>query len=115
MPETLRITRRAADRLLAGHLWIYRTDIESPTAGLNPGSLITLTDTRNAPLGTALYSTASQIAARLVSRTPNLTREQYLADVRTRITSAIQRRRDLRFGHCCHLLFPAFCGAHLLL
>jgi 23S rRNA (cytosine1962-C5)-methyltransferase len=96
MPETLRITRRAADRLLAGHLWIYRTDIESPTADLNPGSLITLTDPRNAPLGTALYSTASQIAARLVSRTPNLTREQYLADVRTRITSAIQRRRETR-------------------
>jgi len=95
MPETLRITRRAADRLLAGHLWIYRTDIESPTADLNPGSLITLTDTRNAPLGTALYSTASQIAARLVSRTPNLTREQYLADIRIRIAAALQLRREL--------------------
>ena len=95
MPETLRITRRAADRLLAGHLWIYRTDIESPTDDLNPGSLITLTDTRNAPLGTALYSTASQIAARLVSRTPNLTREQYLADIRIRIAAALQLRREL--------------------
>jgi len=95
MPETLRITRRAADRLLAGHLWIYRTDIESPTADLNPGSLITLTDTRNAPLGTALYSTASQIAARLVSRTPNLTRAQYLADIRIRIAAALQLRREL--------------------
>jgi len=95
MPETLRITRRAADRLLAGHLWIYRTDIESPTAGLNPGSLITLTDTRNAPLGTALYSTASQIAGRLISRTPNLTRAQYLADIRIRIAAALQLRREL--------------------
>ena len=95
MPETLRITRRAADRLLAGHLWIYRTDIESPTADLNPGSLITLTDTRNAPLGTALYSTASQIAGRLISRTPNLTRAQYLADIRIRIAAALQLRREL--------------------
>jgi len=95
MPETLRITRRAADRLLAGHLWIYRTDLESHTTDLTPGSLITLTDTRNTLLGTAIYSTASQIAARLISRTPNLTRAQYLADIRTRIADALQLRREL--------------------
>ena len=36
---TLRITRRAADRLRAGHLWVYRTDLESSStlATLEPG------------------------------------------------------------------------------
>ena len=95
MPATLRISRRAADRLHTGHLWVYRTDLESPTTDLTPGSLVTLTDARNTPLGTAIYSTASQIAARLISRTPNLTRAQYLADIRTRIAAAIQLRREL--------------------
>jgi 23S rRNA (cytosine1962-C5)-methyltransferase len=94
---TLRITRRAADRLRAGHLWVYRTDLESQpgTEAIEPGSLVTITDSREIPLGTALYSSASTIAARLVSRTPALTRAQYLADLRVRVDAALQRRRKL--------------------
>jgi 23S rRNA (cytosine1962-C5)-methyltransferase len=107
--RSLRITRRAADRLRAGHLWVYRSDIESPGPALNPsarrpeegpadllpGELVTITDSREIPLGTALYSSASQIAARLVSRTPALSREQYLTEVRARIAAALDLRREL--------------------
>jgi 23S rRNA (cytosine1962-C5)-methyltransferase len=93
--STLRITRRAADRLRSGHLWVYRTDIESASEAIDPGALVTLTDARNIPLGTALYSTASTIAARLISRTPALTRAQYLTDLRTRIDTALELRRTL--------------------
>ncbi len=99
--STLRITRRAADRLRAGHLWIYRTDLVSPEdaaqqdAAPEPGSLVTIADSRSIPLGTALYSSASQIAARLVSRLPELTRAQYLEDLRTRIDAALALRREL--------------------
>ncbi len=95
--STLRISRRAADRLRAGHLWVYRTDLEphQESAAPEPGSLVTLTDSRNIPLGTAIYSSASQIAARLVSRTPAVTRTQYLADLRTRIDAALGLRRRL--------------------
>jgi 23S rRNA (cytosine1962-C5)-methyltransferase len=93
---TLRITRRAADRLRAGHLWIYRTDLEAAQEDAPaPGALVTVADSRNIPLGTALYSSASQIAARLVSRTPELTRAQYLSDLRTRIDAALALRREL--------------------
>jgi 23S rRNA (cytosine1962-C5)-methyltransferase len=94
---TLRISRRAADRLRTGHLWVYRTDLESQpsSAAPEPGSLVTITDSREIPLGTALYSSASTIAARLISRTPALTRAQYLADLRTRIDAALQLRREL--------------------
>src|ERR1700751_5337316 len=95
MTSTLPITRRAADRLRAGHLWVYRTDIEQPDETLAPGALVTVVDNRKIPLGTALYSTTSQIAARLISRTPALTREQYLADLRSRIESALTLRREL--------------------
>ena len=92
---TLAITRRAADRLRAGHLWVYRSDIEQPEETLGPGVLVTIIDSRKIPLGTALYSTTSQIAARLISRTPGLTREQYLVGVRERISSALTIRREL--------------------
>jgi 23S rRNA (cytosine1962-C5)-methyltransferase len=94
--STLRITRRAADRIRAGHLWVYRTDVEdAQTAQPTAGSLVTIVDSRNIPLGTAIYSTASTIAARIVSRTPELPRAQYLADLRSRIDSALQLRRVL--------------------
>jgi 23S rRNA (cytosine1962-C5)-methyltransferase len=94
--STLRISRRAADRLRAGHLWVYRTDLESaPAADTAPGSLVTLTDSRDIPLGTALYSSESMITARLISRTPALTRAQYLAELRTRIVAALALRREL--------------------
>ena len=91
----LPITRRAADRLRSGHLWVYRSDVEQPDETLAPGALVTVVDSRKIPLGTALYSTTSQIAARLVSRTPALTREQYLTDLRSRIESALALRREL--------------------
>jgi 23S rRNA (cytosine1962-C5)-methyltransferase len=91
---TVRITRRAADRLKAGHLWIYRTDIEAHDAEGAAGSLVTVTDNRG-PLGTAIYSTASKIAARLISSTPDLPRESYLAEIRSRIAAAVELRREL--------------------
>ena len=91
----LPITRRAADRLRSGHLWVYRSDIEQPDETLALGALVTVVDNRKIPLGTALYSTTSQIAARLTSRTPALTREQYLTDLRSRAESALALRREL--------------------
>src|ERR1700761_4450366 len=95
MTSTLSITRRAADRLRSGHLWVYRSDIEHPDDSLAPGALVTIVDNRKIPLGTALYSTTSQIAARLISHTPALTREQYLVDLRDRIATALALRREL--------------------
>ena len=64
-----KISRRTADRLRSGHLWVYASDIESlelPTG--EPPALVPVADSRGLLLGTALYSPASQIALRLVSR-----------------------------------------------
>ena len=76
------ITRRAADRLRAGHLWVYRSDVESlvPPMGateITGGALVTVMDSRGIPLGTGLYSAASQIAVRMVSAEAALTRGVY--------------------------------------
>jgi 23S rRNA (cytosine1962-C5)-methyltransferase len=93
--NVLRITRRAADRLRAGHLWVYRTDVEGTAEGPEAGALVTVVDGRGIPLGSALYSSTSQIAARVVSRVAGLTREEYLADVRLKVEAALARRRVL--------------------
>jgi 23S rRNA (cytosine1962-C5)-methyltransferase len=93
--HVLRITRRAADRLRAGHLWVYRTDIEGAAEALEAGALLTVVDGRGLPLGAALYSSTSQIAARIVSRTAGLTRPQYLADLRAKVDAALALRRAL--------------------
>ena len=95
-----KVTRRAAERLRAGHLWIYRSDIErlTPTDGtaeIAPGALVTVLDGRGLPLGTALYSSASQICLRLVSEQAGLTRAAYLAAVRERVAAALALRAEL--------------------
>src|ERR1700729_1060924 len=84
------IPRRAADRLRAGHLWVYRSDIESlvPPVGATEvaaGALVTVMDSRGIPLGTGLYSSASQIALRMVAVEAAVTRAAYLEQLRERV------------------------------
>jgi 23S rRNA (cytosine1962-C5)-methyltransferase len=56
---------------------------------------VTVADARAIPLGTALYSTASEIALRIVSRQPGLTRAQYLTELHDRATAALKLRETL--------------------
>jgi 23S rRNA (cytosine1962-C5)-methyltransferase len=63
----VKVSRRGADRLKDGHVWVYRSDILSAN-GISPGALVGVVDEREKLLGTALYSSASQIAIRMISR-----------------------------------------------
>ena len=60
------ITSRGSERLRAGHLWIYRSDVRSAHA--EGGSIVRLTDERGRYHGRAFYSDKSQIAVRLLTR-----------------------------------------------
>ena len=62
----VKISRRGAKRLQEGHVWIYRSDIASAD-GVAPGTAVGVTDERGKFLGAALYSSASQIAIRMIS------------------------------------------------
>lgn len=62
----VQVSRRGTERLKGGHVWVYRSDIVSADGAL-PGSLVGVTDERGKFLGTALYSSASQIAIRMIS------------------------------------------------
>ncbi len=63
----VKISRRGAKRLQENHVWVYRSDIASAD-GVAPGAAVGVTDERGKFLGTALYSGASQIAIRMISR-----------------------------------------------
>jgi len=90
------ITRRAAERLRAGHLWVYRSDVERvQPAELAGGALVNVADGRGVPLGTALYSDASEIALRMVSRRVGVGRAEYLGEVRERLQAAIRLREQV--------------------
>jgi 23S rRNA (cytosine1962-C5)-methyltransferase len=62
----VKISRRGAKRLQEGHVWVYRSDIVSAD-GVGPGTAVGITDERGKFLGTALYSSSSQIAVRMIS------------------------------------------------
>ena len=62
----VKISRRGATRLQDGHVWVYRSDIVSEI-GVERGTAVGVTDERGKFLGTALYSSSSQIAIRMIS------------------------------------------------
>lgn len=115
---TARVSRRAADRLRAGHRWVYRSDVErlQPAAGeaeVAAGSLVTVMDARGAALGlalgTAIYSSSSEITLRMVSPEGGLSRAAYLRDVKSRVVAAVELRRELALesanDNACRLIF----------
>jgi len=63
----VKVSRRGANRLKDGHVWVYRSDI-LPADGIAPGALVGVVDDREKFLGAALYSTASQIAVRMIAK-----------------------------------------------
>lgn len=62
------VSQRGGTRWSQGHPWIYRSDVaERPEA---PAGAVRVHDTRGKPLGTALWSPASEISLRLLDRDP---------------------------------------------
>ena len=88
---TVKVSSRGAARLKNGHVWVYRSDIVS-AEGIPPGALVSVADERGRFLGTALYSSASQIAIRMLSHQPV---RDLTALLRQRIAAAIAYREKL--------------------
>ncbi|HLB08382.1 MAG TPA: class I SAM-dependent rRNA methyltransferase [Gemmatimonadaceae bacterium] len=94
--EALRaaVSARGAERWVAGHPWIYRSDLIDPPAA--PAGAILVTDRGARPLGVALYSPQSEIALRLLDRDASASLDG--AWWRTRLALALARRAPLT-GH----------------
>jgi 23S rRNA (cytosine1962-C5)-methyltransferase len=83
-----------------------------PAAGMVEiagGALVTVMDSRGIPLGTGLYSAASQIAVRMVSVEAALSRASYLEQVRERAAAALALRDEIApesgENNACRLVF----------
>src|SRR5688500_6990165 len=85
--QTIKVSKRGADRVRASHLWIYRSDIVD--AGAEGGSIVRVTDERGNFVGQALFSDASQIALRFLSQSnEEIDRDWW----RRKIVAAVERR-----------------------
>jgi len=63
----VRVNRKGADRVTSGHPWIFSSDM-ADRDGAQPGQPVRVADPRGRPLGTAHYSSSSQISLRMLSR-----------------------------------------------
>jgi 23S rRNA (cytosine1962-C5)-methyltransferase len=101
------VSRRAADRLRAGHPWVYASDVIEIRGGDKDAALpglIPVVDQRSILLGTALYSPSSQIALRLISRNLLATDAEWLGLIEARLRRALALRSAMHTG-ACRLVF----------
>jgi 23S rRNA (cytosine1962-C5)-methyltransferase len=106
------IARRASERLRAGQVWVYASDlieVLEPEKALIPG-LLPVIDPRGIPVGTALWSPHSQIALRLVSEELLGEEPQWLALLERRLRGAIDLRQQMlkeagEGTNACRLVF----------
>jgi 23S rRNA (cytosine1962-C5)-methyltransferase len=90
---SVKLSTRGAARLQARHPWVYRSDIENIEANsIPPGSVVRVFDPRGKFLGTALYSSSSQIAIRMLSHGSVTDLPALVAE---RIRAAIAYRKEL--------------------
>ena len=88
---SIKLSARGVSRLQARHPWVYRSDIVGAD-DIPPGALVRVHDQRGKFLGTALYSSSSQIAIRMISHGSVADLPALVAE---RIRAAIAYRKDL--------------------
>jgi 23S rRNA (cytosine1962-C5)-methyltransferase len=85
----VRVNSKAAGRVASGHPWIFASDI-TDRDGAQAGQAVKVLDQRGRPLGTAHYSSTSQISLRMLShQTEEIDRVFYLR----RLHAAEEHRR----------------------
>jgi 23S rRNA (cytosine1962-C5)-methyltransferase len=108
------ISRRAAERLRDGSVWVYRSEVEQvyPGAGataVEGGGVVSVLDGRGVGIGSALFSAASLITLRMISELVGLDRAGYLAEVEGRVGAALDLREELApedaENDACRLVF----------
>ncbi|MFL6334130.1 MAG: class I SAM-dependent rRNA methyltransferase [Pyrinomonadaceae bacterium] len=96
------ITKRGAERVRGGHLWVYRSDVRD-AGEAEGGSVVRVRDERGRVVGQSLYSSRSEIALRLLTtRDEAIDRDWW----RARLRAAAARRRGLeQEAGACRLVY----------
>jgi 23S rRNA (cytosine1962-C5)-methyltransferase len=87
------VNPRGAARVRKGHPWVYRSDLLS-VDGVEPGAISPVTDSAGNLLGSALYSSASQIAVRMISD-GEVHRDEFGPLLLRRMNAAFDLRRQV--------------------
>jgi 23S rRNA (cytosine1962-C5)-methyltransferase len=85
------VNDRGVVRVRDGHVWIYASDV-TDEGGAEPGALVNVVGPRGKPLGSAIFSSSSQIRLRFVSREPLRSEEELMVLVRRRLAEAVAYR-----------------------
>jgi len=94
------VTKRGADRIRGGHLWIYRSDVVEADESAG-GSIVVVRDQNRNFVGQAFFSDSSQIALRFLSQSDEpIDREWW----RKRILEAAARRAAITSDTNAHRL-----------
>jgi 23S rRNA (cytosine1962-C5)-methyltransferase len=85
---SVKVSPKGSARLKSGHPWVYRSDVTAND--VPPGARVRVTDLRGKFLGSALYSSSSQIAIRMIAGEPVADLSALIAE---RIRTAIAYRK----------------------
>ena len=104
-PRKIVVNERAAKRLRDGHVWVYASDVLND-GGAVPGAIVHVVGPKDKFLGSAIYSSSSQIKLRLLGREALRSEEELLQLVRQRLTEALDyRARVVQDYNACRLVF----------
>ncbi len=93
-PLKIIINERAAARLRAGHVWVYASDVLND-AGAPPGALVQVVGPKSKALGSAIFSSSSQIKLRMLGRETPGSEEELFHLLRRRLAEAIAYRNKV--------------------
>ena len=89
-------------RVLAGHPWIFRSDIDRAQKGAAPGDVVRVVAAKGRFLGQAVYNPHSQISLRMLSYDEAPVDRAF---IKARVNEAIRYRRQVADLDCCRLIF----------
>src|SRR6476646_10713805 len=105
LPRKVIVNERAAKRLRDGHVWVYTSDVLND-AGAKPGAMVHVIGPKDKILGSAIYSSSSQIKLRLVGREALRSEGELLQLVRQRLAEAVAyRTKVVQNSDACRLVF----------
>lgn len=99
------VSRRAETTLLAGHPWIFDTEVLNNSRAYADGDIVNVVNSKGAFLGTGFINRNSKIRVRIFTRNPNDTPDE--AYWRRRVKQAIDLRKTVMGSQfsCCRLIF----------
>jgi 23S rRNA (cytosine1962-C5)-methyltransferase len=101
----IKVNDRAVARLRGGHVWVYASDVVGED-NVGPGALVHVVGPNDKPLGSAIYSSSSQIKLRLFCREQLGSEQDLMRITRRRLSEAIGfRSQVVRGSNAYRLVF----------